>query len=49
MPLSLLVRLPRLLLVLKVKLPAVPLLKRRLRMRNSWKRILDQWPLAPRV
>jgi hypothetical protein len=49
MQLSLLVRLPLLLLELRVKHPVGPLLKRRLRMRNSWKRILGQWPLAPRV
>jgi hypothetical protein len=49
MPPSLLVRLPLLLLVLKVKHPVAPLLKKRLRMRNSWKKILDQWRLALRV
>jgi hypothetical protein len=49
MLLSLPERLPLLLLVRKVKHPAALLLKRRLRMRNSWKRILDQWLLALRV
>jgi hypothetical protein len=49
MLLSLLVRLLLQLLVLKVKHLGVPLLKRRLKMRNSWKRILGQWLLALRV
>jgi hypothetical protein len=46
MLLQLLGRVP---LLLKEKQLAVPLLKRRLRMRNLWKRILDQWLQVPRV
>jgi hypothetical protein len=42
-------RLLLLLLVLKAKHLVDPLLKRKLRMRNSWKRILDLWLLALRV